>query len=196
MNNITLRGIATTAPIFSHEVKGERFFEFTLKADRHSINSDFLPIIISERIMPPIIENSNLSIQGELRTYNKLVEKHSKLLTTVFVKSVEIITEDNFIHSNNVTVQGFICKPTEFRETPLGKQICDICIAVNRIAYNKSDYLHLIAWGRNAQYASTLKVGDEIKIEGRFQSREYTKNEEIRTAYEISVNSLQKIEQE
>ena len=203
-NNITLIGVIAGEKVFSHEVFGEGFYNFMLKADRLSEASDVLPITISERI----IDGDNFAIgkpayiSGQIRSYNNYVESEgrSRLVLTIFVKDFEIInlddSDDQFNDNpNDVYLNGYICKPPVFRTTPFGREIADILIAVNR-SYNKSDYIPCIAWGRNARFSSKLSVGDNIRIWGRMQSRAYQKkldNGEIleKIAYEVSVSKLE-----
>lgn len=193
-NKVFLKGEVSSSPIFSHESFGEGFYELTLKVDRLSNNYDNIPVIVSEKLL--VGDNFKLgnivAIQGQFRSYNKLVDGKSKLILNVFVRS--IIEIDDSMNPNVVELSGFICKEPIFRMTPFGREICDMLIAVNR-AYNKSDYLPCIVWGRNARFARSARVGQKVEIVGRIQSREYQKrisDEETLTkvAYEISVNKI------
>lgn len=193
-NKVFLKGEVNSSPIFSHESFGEGFYELTLKVDRLSNNYDNIPVIVSEKLL--VGDNFKLgntvAIQGQFRSYNKLVDGKSKLILNVFVRS--IIEIDDSMNPNVVELSGFICKEPIFRMTPFGREICDMLIAVNR-AYNKSDYLPCIVWGRNARFARSARVGQKVEIVGRIQSREYQKrisDEETLTkvAYEISVNKI------
>lgn len=197
MNNnfVTLIGKVIKDPIFSHEVYGEGFFETMLQVNRLSEQVDIIPITISERLMRcyPIEVGAEIGVAGQFRSYNKMMDGKSKLMLTVFVREIlEDLTDQN---PNMIELIGYICKDPIFRTTPFKREICDILVAVNR-AYNKSDYIPCIAWGRNARYASTLPVGSKIIINGRIQSREYQKvlSEDVvetRVAYEISINRIQ-----
>ncbi|MFA5449362.1 MAG: single-stranded DNA-binding protein [Clostridia bacterium] len=196
MNNnlVTLSGTITEEPRYSHQVFGEGFYESELKVSRLSEQSDYIPITVSDRLLQSasFSPGSAVSVTGQFRSYNKLLDGRSKLMLTVFVR--EVIEEDADINPNQIDLIGYICKEPIFRTTPFKREICDILIAVNR-AYNKSDYIPCIAWGRNARFASTLDVGTKIAVSGRIQSREYQKQGEdgtitTRVAYEISISRL------
>ncbi len=179
---------------FSHEVYGEGFYEFYVKVMRLSGQADILPVTISERL----IEGSSLHIGdtlcalGQFRSYNKLEGGRSRLMLTVFVR--EILSAAPTSNPNSIVLSGYICKPPVYRTTPFNREIADLLVAVNR-AYNKSDYIPCIAWGRNARFVQNLKVGDRIALSGRIQSREYVKRlsetqSVTMTAYEVSVSKL------
>jgi len=193
-NNVTLIGKIIQEPVFSHQVYGEGFYETVMQVSRLSEQVDNIPITISERLMQdfPIEVGVELGILGQFRSYNKMIDGRSKLMLTVFVREIlEDISEHN---PNVIEIVGYICKEPIFRTTPFKREICDILVAVNR-AYNKSDYLPCIAWGRNARYASGLEVGSKITLNGRIQSREYQKvlSENVienRVAYEVSINRI------
>lgn len=193
-NKVTLRGIVEDEPQFDHEVKGEKFYYFTLNIERFSKTCDILPVIISEKLIAmPIKKGMNLAVTGQFRSHNKVINDKNTLQLTVFVKGFEdeALILDN---TNEITLSGTICKPPQFRKTPFEREICDIFLAVNR-TYNKSDYIPCIAWGRNAKFAAGLKVGDQLSVTGRIQSRNFAKHvseEEtiIRTAYEVSIRNL------
>lgn len=192
-NKVFLKGEVISEPAFSHEVYGENFYELNLKVGRLSENYDIIPITVSEKLLGDMFSVGNIiSLRGQFRSYNKLVDGKSKLLLTVFVR--EIIDMDDSINPNVVELCGFVCKEPIYRTTPFGREICDILLAVNR-AYNKSDYLPCIAWGRNARYIGNVSVGQKLQIIGRIQSREYQKKLseteiETRTAYEISISKI------
>lgn len=200
-NKITMAGTVLTDPEFSHEVYGEKFYVFRLEARRLSENTDIIPVTISEKFFPGVkVEaGARVLIGGQFRSYNNYSSTGSKLLLTVFVREIEIIEDiEEYTSPNNVYLNGYICKPPVYRTTPFGREIADILLAVNR-AYNKSDYIPCIAWGRNAKYAESLSVGDNIAIWGRIQSRDYQKKiseEEIenRVAYEVSISKMDLIE--
>lgn len=193
-NKVYLKGEIVTEAKYSHEVYGEGFYEMYVMVKRLSGQADVIPVTISERL----IEKSNLTVGseisalGQFRSYNKPVEGKSKLMLTVFVR--ELLSEDYCKNPNNIVLSGYICKPPVYRTTPFNREIADMLIAVNR-AYNKSDYIPCIAWGRNARFVRNLQVGDRVALSGRIQSREYQKkiqpNEtKLMTAYEVSVNKL------
>ncbi len=194
-NKVYLSGVVATLPEFSHEVMGEGFYDFTIDVNRLSGQCDKIPLTISERLMgdTPLGIGDGIGVYGQLRSYNKVVGERSKLVLKVFVRELGIGDDQN---PNYIEIEGFVCKPTVYRTTPFGREICDVLVAVNR-AYNKSDYIPCIAWGRNARFAETFNVGDKILITGRIQSREYQKglvdgSYESRTAYEVSINKIEK----
>jgi len=197
-NKVKLTGIISTQPQFSHELYGEKFYEFSLSVKRLSDAEDLLPITVSERLLYQysVITGKCVTVTGQFRSYNKLTEGKSKLILTVFARDIDINPEDaDFKNPNYIFLNGFLCKKPVYRTTPFGREITDILVAVNR-AYNKSDYIPCIAWGRNARFAGNLEVGENIKIWGRIQSREYQKRisetETItKTAYEISVSKME-----
>jgi len=193
-NKVFLKGVVSSQPKFSHEVFGEGFYELDLKVKRLSENFDLVPVTVSERLLAneEFALGKIVAIKGQFRSYNKVADGKSKLLLTVFVR--EVIDFDDTMNPNVVELSGFVCKEPVFRTTPFGREICDILVAVNR-AYNKSDYLPCIAWGRNARFVKSIKVGEKVEIIGRIQSREYQKklneNEvQTKTAYEISLNKI------
>ena len=178
----------------SHRIYGEAFYTFFIECDRLSENTDVLPVTASERLLSrhPLCEDAQVSITGQLRSYNKLVEGKVRLCLTIFARELS----DSAGPLNEISLVGFVCKPPVYRVTPFGREITDMLIAVNR-AYNKSDYIPCIVWGRNARYASSFAVGDKISATGRVQSRQYEKQLDdgthiLRTAYEVSVARLQK----
>ncbi|MBQ8177854.1 MAG: single-stranded DNA-binding protein [Clostridia bacterium] len=193
-NSVILAGKIGKKPEYSHEVFGEGFYESVIEVERLSAQVDMIPITISERLMEEVNleKGDNISIEGQFRSYNKLVENHSKLMLTVFVR--ECTDNPDEKNENSIELTGYICKEPIYRTTPFKREIADILVAVNR-AYNKSDYIPCIAWGRNARFASKLEVGDKINLVGRIQSREYQKvfddgTSETRTAYEISISRI------
>ena len=193
-NKVFLSGEVRTAPTFSHEVFGEGFYEFRLAVTRLSNQIDLLPVTVSERLLREfgVSVGKRVSVSGQFRSYNKLTDNHSKLMLTVFARTIEDYDED--LNPNTIELDGYVCKKPMYRTTPFKREICDLLLAVNR-AYNKSDYIPCIAWGRNARYVNTLQVGEHIVLSGRIQSREYVKQlptgaQETRTAYEVSVSRL------
>lgn len=193
-NKVELKGTIVTEPKFSHEVLGENFYECLLQSNRLSGKDDILPVTVSDRIGMSVKVGDRVCVEGQLRSYNKYDEDagKSRLILTVFARSVRML-EDAEEDKNEVMLHGFLCKDPVYRTTPFNREICDMLLACNR-AYQKSDYIPLIAWGRNARLARDQEIGDEIGIVGRLQSREYTKQTELgaeqRTAYEVSVAML------
>ena len=193
MNNnvVELRGTVITEPEFSHEVFGEGFYDAMLSVKRLSEQTDEIPITISERLLEDreIRVGDEISIEGQFRSYNKIIDEHSKLMLTVFVR--DFVDNQDESNPNQIEITGYICKTPIYRMTPFKREICDVLLAVNR-AYNKSDYIPCITWGRNARYVRNLEVGTKIAIVGRVQSRVYQKTQENgevedRVAYEVSV---------
>lgn len=196
-NKVFLSGKIFTEPKFSHELYGEGFYEFTLEVPRLSEQKDYIPITISERLMgiDTLTVGKKISFYGQFRSFNKMVGEKSKLMLNVFVKDFVDESGLNEDYNPNVAeLTGYICKPPVYRTTPFNREICDMLIAVNR-AYDKSDYIPCIAWGRNARYVKNFEVGQCVSIAGRIQSREYHKKlddgtTEVRTAYELSINKI------
>ena len=202
-NSLVLMGKVANEKTFSHEIYGEKFYQFSLSVPRLSGNADNIPITISERLFrdEDIAIGRNVKVNGQFRSYNGYENNKNRLVLTVFVKDIEFLPDgdevlsDKDVVSNEVDLTGFICKPPIYRQTPFGREITDILIAVNR-AYNKSDYIPCIAWGRNARFCSKMPVGTEVKVTGRVQSRNYEKKYEDgtveqRVAYEVSVSNLE-----
>ena len=194
-NIVNIHGEIYTMPEYSHEVYGEEFYEFILKVNRLSDSYDLVPVTISNRLINDFKIGKKIGIEGQFRSYNKQVVNKCKLMLTVFVRN--LVDYNELTNPNYIEVIGYVCKEPTYRTTPFNREICDILIAVNR-SYNKSDYLPLIAWGRNARYSKNFKVGDRIKIVGRIQSRDYVKkisDEEsvTKTAYEVSLNKIEKL---
>ena len=200
-NYLTLVGKVTGEKKFSHEIYGERFYVFNLEIERLSGNADIIPITVSERL----ISNMDLSIGkeiivlGQLRSYNKFVDGSNKLILTVFARNIEPCIEKSK-NPNEIFLDGYICKEPVYRKTPFGREIADVLLAVNR-AYNKSDYIPTIAWGRNSRFCQTLEVGDNIRVWGRLQSREYQKKiseTEVvkKIAYEVSISKMERVTEE
>ena len=190
-NRVLLFGEVNSELSFSHDLYGEKFYSFILKVKRLSNYCDLLPITISERLLASeqLQLGQQVSINGQLRSYNKYIDGRGRLILTVFAKEISFDTPQE--NPNLIVLKGYVCKPPIYRTTPFNREIADLLVAVNR-AYNKSDYIPCIAWGRNAKYAQILNVGEMITIEGRIQSREYEKVTEDgvaqkRIAYEVSV---------
>ena len=193
-NRVFISGRVVSDKTFSHEVYGEGFYELSVAVKRLSGQEDILPVTISERLIEKEGLNigSDLSIVGQFRSYNKLVGGKSKLMLTVFAR--DVVPSDYCRNPNSIVLSGYICKAPTYRTTPFNREICDMLVAVNR-AYNKSDYIPCIAWGRNARFVKNLAVGERVALSGRVQSREYQKKfseEDVRTltAYEVSVSKL------
>ncbi|MBC7765805.1 MAG: single-stranded DNA-binding protein [Hyphomonadaceae bacterium] len=197
-NNVAhITGIVESELSFHHEVYGEAFYQFYLKVPRLSESFDSLPVTISERLIleEGITVGQRLSVLGQFRSYNNYITEGNRLLLTIFAREYTVLDPDSFVKNpNNLFVNGFLCKKPVYRTTPFGREICDLLVAVNR-AYNKSDYLPCIAWGRNARYCENLAIGENIKIWGRIQSREYQKKTDEGTltkiAFEVSVCKLE-----
>lgn len=193
-NKVYVMGEIVSDAVFSHEVYGEGFYEFFVKVMRLSGQQDVLPITVSERLIAAasLKQGSTVCALGQFRSYNKLENGKSRLMLTVFVRElVDVMPSHN---PNSIVLSGYICKPPVYRTTPFNREIADLLIAVNR-AYNKSDYIPCIAWGRNARFVRGLNVGDKIALSGRIQSREYQKRvseDDVKTmtAYEVSVSKL------
>ncbi|NLK71771.1 MAG: single-stranded DNA-binding protein [Clostridiales bacterium] len=196
-NNVIMAGEICSEMELSHKSYGEGFYSFFLKVKRLSGYSDIIPIMVSERLIfnMDIHKGLYVLINGQLRTYNKIEEDRNKLVITIFAREIRVLLDEVVRNPNRIYLEGFICKPPIYRLTPLGREICDIMLAVNR-AYNKSDYIPCIAWGRNAKFSQSLEVGAHIKIWGRIQSREYKKKindekVEVKTAFEVSILKME-----
>lgn len=200
-NKIYLEGEVSSELEFSHEMYGEGFYTFNLDVMRLSDSVDTLNITVSERLLSDMkLEvGSEVIIEGQLRSYNKFIDGSNKLILTVFARNIEPCIERSK-NPNEIFLDGYICKEPIYRTTPFGREIADVLLAVNR-AYNKSDYIPTIAWGRNSRFCQTLNVGDNIKVWGRLQSREYQKkvseNEVVKkVAYEVSISKMEKSQKE
>ena len=207
-NHLVLVGKITSEKRFSHEIYGEKFYIFDLEVPRLSGNSDIIPVTISERLVSTdeLTIGKKVMVEGQFRSYNSYENERNRLVLTVFVKELQFVEDTEMTEeeekqdlkeniSNEVTLVGFICKKPIYRQTPFGREISDILLAVNR-AYNKSDYIPAIAWGRNARFCRNIEVGTKVKIIGRVQSRQYEKKyedgtSEMKVAYEVSIASLE-----
>ena len=196
-NQVTIMGEIVSNFLYSHEIYGENFYIVDVEVERLSDSKDIIPVMISERLLD-INQNhigDYVSICGQFRSYNRHEERKNRLVLSVFVREIEFVDKiDVCSNTNQVFLDGFICKEPVYRKTPLGREIADILLAVNR-PYGKSDYIPCICWGRNARYVSNFEVGSRCTILGRIQSREYTKKlseEQIekRVAYEVSVSKI------
>ena len=198
-NIITLTGTVETEAQFSHSVLDEEFYSFMLRVPRLSENDDILPITIPERQLDSILiqPGNKIKVKGQLRSYNKYTEQKTRLILTVFAKGIAPALPDDDSNPNEIFVNGFICKEPIYRRTPFGREITDLIIAVNR-AFNRSDYIPAIAWGKNAVYSENLEIGSNVMLWGRLQSRTYNKRisedeTEVRTAYELSITKIEKL---
>ncbi len=200
-NQVSMMGKIASQFTFSHQVFGEGFYTVELLVKRLSDSEDRIPLMVSERLVDVTqdYEGEYIQVQGQFRSYNRHEEKRNRLVLSVFVRELSFVEEeDDSITVNQIFLDGYICKPPVYRKTPLGREIADLLMAVNR-PYGKSDYIPCICWGRNARYASAFEVGGHVLIWGRIQSREYMKklgeNEmEKRVAYEVSVSKLEYLE--
>ena len=201
-SRVTVTGLVASGAEFSHDMFGEQFYEFKIAVPRESGAVDILPVQMSECLfdVDKLSIDTMIKVSGQIRTRNDNSGQKSKLVLTIFAEEVDNMLDGGLLGTNNVVLDGYICKPTTYRETPFGREICDLLLAVNR-AYGKSSYIPCVLWGRTAKFAGTLNVGQHIKVTGRLQSREYTKvledgNSETRTAYELSVFKLEVLEDE
>ena len=197
-NQVTLRGSLLALPEFSHENHGKTFYRFYLEVPRLSGATDILPVIAEEQILNSfdLSGGEMLTVQGQVRSHNVNTDVKRRLLVFVFAAS---ITAEDGEPINDVIVEGSVCREPTYRRTPLGREICDMMLAVPR-SFHRADYLPCILWGRTAQEGSRLHTRDRIRIHGRLQSRIYTKiteyGAEERTAYEISALSAEIPEEE
>ena len=196
-NQVEVAGEIISTFEYSHEIFGEGFYMVKLLVNRLSEATDEIPLMISERLVDVTKDcrGKYLRAFGQFRSYNKHEENHNHLILSVFVRDLEFLDSMEDVKPNQIQLDGFICKQPVYRMTPLGREICDILLAVNR-SYGKSDYIPFICWGRNSRFAGSLEIGSRIELVGRIQSREYQKRisefEVVkRTAYEVSVNKLE-----
>ncbi|MCI5934699.1 MAG: single-stranded DNA-binding protein [Lachnospiraceae bacterium] len=200
-NQVMIAGEIISDFTFSHEVYGEGFYMVDVAVNRLSNFADYIPVMVSERLLDVSKDwkGQYISVVGQFRSYNRHEEKKNRLVLSVFARELSLVQEvDEDVKSNQIFLDGYICKEPIYRKTPLGREIADLLIAVNR-SYGKSDYIPCICWGRNARFASTFAVGTHVQIQGRIQSREYVKkiNEletEKRIAYEVSVSKIEQME--
>ena len=197
-NQVSIVGEVMSPFVFSHEVFGEGFYMADIAVRRLSDSEDLIPVMVSERLVDVTedLTGETVRVAGQFRSYNRHDEKKNKLVLSVFAREWEFIDEEvENAKTNQIFLDGFICKPPVYRKTPLGREIADLLIAVNR-PYGKSDYIPCICWGRNARFASGFEVGGRTQVWGRIQSREYMKKldeveSEKRVAYEVSVSKLE-----
>ena len=202
-NQVVVIGEIASDFVYSHEIFGEGFYMVDLLVPRLSDSSDLIPLMVSERLLDVTQDyrGTTVMVSGQFRSYNRHEEHKNRLILSVFVREVEFpeeVAENE--KTNYIFLDGYICKEPVYRKTPLGREIADILLAVNR-PYGKSDYIPCISWGRNARYSSSFQVGERCRIWGRIQSREYMKKlsedeAEKRVAYEVSVSKLELVGEE
>ena len=200
-NQVSIVGEIVSDFEYSHEVYGEGFYMVEVSVSRLSNFVDYIPVMVSERLIDVRGDymGKYVYISGQFRSFNRHEEKKNRLVLSVFARELEVLPdagEENA--SNQIFLDGYICKESIYRKTPLGREIADLLVAVNR-SYGKSDYIPCICWGRNARFAAGFEVGTHVQIWGRIQSRDYVKkiNEtdvEQRTAYEVSVSKIEFLE--
>ena len=201
-NKVSVIGEVVSEFTFSHEVFGEGFYLVSLAVSRLSDQVDVIPLMISERLLDVSKDYRGMTMEaiGQFRSYNRHEGAKNRLVLSVFVREIHFLEEfTDYTKTNQIFLEGYICKEPIYRKTPLGREIADMLLAVNR-PYGKSDYIPCIAWGRNARYASGFGVGSYVCVWGRVQSREYTKKLsetecEKRVAYEVSVSKLECVEE-
>ena len=204
-NRVCIIGEIVSEFTFSHEVFGEGFYIANVSVNRLSDMVDVIPLMISERLIDVTKDYRGMKIEvaGQFRSYNRHEGTKNKLVLSIFVRELRFLEDDEMPEeqskSNQIFLDGYVCKPPIYRKTPLGREIADILVAVNR-PYGKSDYIPCIAWGRNARFASGFEVGEHVQILGRIQSREYIKKlteteTQKRIAYEVSVSKLECVEE-
>ena len=203
-NQVSVAGEVLNDFEFSHEVFGEGFYLIDVSVNRLSNSYDIIPIMVSERIIDvkKDLTGKNIEVTGQFRSYNRHENNKNRLILSVFAREIHILEEDDDtegLKPNHIFLDGFVCKEPVYRKTPLGREISDLLIAVNR-PYGKSDYIPCICWGRNARYAEKFEVGGHLQIWGRIQSREYQKKigeeeYEKRVAYEVSVSKLEYLDE-
>lgn len=197
-NMVTISGKVISNIEYSHEVYGEGFYNFLLGVPRLSDSFDKIPVTVSERLITKqkLEIGKIIEVEGQFRSYNSYNNEGNKLLLTVFAREINFLEDEKCIKNpNQIYLNGYICKKPVYRTTPFGREITDILLAVNR-PYNKSDYIPCISWGRNARYSESLVIGDNIKVWGRIQSRDYQKKLESgevisKIAYEVSVSKME-----
>ena len=198
-NQVTIMGKVATEFSFSHEVFGEGFYMVEVEVKRLSNSEDRIPLMISERLIDVTQDYTGeyIMVHGQFRSYNRHEEQKNRLVLSVFVREISFMEEEpDGTKTNRSGREGESGKEPIYRKTPLGREIADLLLAVNR-PYGKSDYIPCICWGRNARYASGFEVGEHVQLLGRIQSREYVKRisdteTEKRVAYEVSVSKLEK----
>lgn len=202
-NQVTVVGEIVSEFSYSHEIFGEGFYMVDVRVQRLSESFDVIPVMVSERLVDVNgdLRGANVSISGQFRSYNRHEERKNRLVLSVFAREISFVEEmPESTKTNQIYLDGYICKEPIYRKTPLGREIADVLLAVNR-PYGKSDYIPCICWGRNARFASGFNVGERCAVWGRIQSREYMKKldetqVEKRVAFEVSVSKLELLEDE
>lgn len=197
-NMVTISGTIVSNLEFSHEVYGEGFYYFMLEVPRLSDSFDKIPVTISERLVTKqkLDIGKVIEVEGQFRSYNSYNNDGNRLVLTVFAREINFLEDEKKIKNpNQIFLNGFVCKKPIYRTTPFGREITDMLLAVNR-PYNKSDYIPCISWGRNARYSEGLVIGDNVKVWGRIQSREYQKKLDsgetlTKIAFEVSVSKME-----
>lgn len=201
-NQVTIAGEVVSEFTFSHEVYGEHFYIVNIAVCRLSNSYDVIPVMVSERLIDVTSDYRGcvLQVSGQFRSYNRHEENRNRLVLSVFAREAVLAAQEDEDEQNpnHIFLDGYVCKHPVYRKTPLGREIADVLLAVNR-PYGKSDYIPCICWGRNARYASGFEVGEHVQILGRIQSRDYVKKiseteTQTRTAYEVSVSKLECME--
>lgn len=204
-NQVSIMGEIVSEFSYSHEVYGEGFYVVEVAVNRLSNYADYIPLMISERLIDTTQSyvGEKIYVTGQFRSYNRHEETKNRLILSVFVRELEFVdefweNEDEERRSNSILLDGYVCKAPVYRKTPLGREIADLLVAVNR-SYGKSDYIPCICWGRNARYATTFEIGSHVSVIGRIQSREYVKKlsedeAERRIAYEVSVCKIEELD--
>ncbi len=201
-NQVTVMGEIVSDFCYSHEIFGEGFYMVDMAVKRLSESYDVIPLMVSERLIDVNGDYKGMfvCVNGQFRSYNRHEERKNRLVLSVFAREIEFVEElEESSKTNQIYLDGYICKEPIYRKTPLGREIADVLLAVNR-PYGKSDYIPCICWGRNARYASSFKVGERCAVWGRIQSREYMKklsenDVEKRVAFEVSVSKLELLEE-
>lgn len=196
-NQVTIMGEIVSGFSYSHQVYGEGFYMMDVKCKRLSESFDTIPVMVSERLLDVSVDYTGelVCVDGQFRSYNHHEERRNRLMLSVFAREIGFLEElEEGTKANQIILDGYLCKDPIYRKTPLGREIADLLIAINR-PYGNSDYIPCIAWGRNARYASRFSVGNHCTVQGRIQSREYIKKldeekTEKRIAFEVSISRI------
>lgn len=197
-NTVFLQGRIVSPIEYSHDLYGERFYEFKLSVPRLSEHLDVIPVTVSQNLAETLKQNELIGVSGQFRSFNRPEGERSRLILSVFAR--EILAPQADVNPNVAELIGYICKPPVYRTTPFNREICDVLLAVNR-AYSKSDYIPCIGWGKNARLIKNAPVGQKLEVSGRIQSRQYNKrledgSTEVRTAYEFSIGAVEFVAKE
>ena len=201
-NQVTVMGEIVSGFTYSHQIYGEGFYMMDVQCKRLSDSYDTIPVMVSERLLDVTADymGALICVTGQFRSYNRHEERRNRLVLSVFAREISFIEKvEESSKTNQIFLDGYICKEPIYRKTPLGREIADLLLAVNR-PYGKSDYIPCICWGRNARYANNFEVGERCAVWGRIQSREYVKKldeerVEKRVAFEVSVSKLELAEE-